>query len=89
MIHTFFRELGWALAIVETTRFFTEYATLHRLLTNSLLQKYSVAIQWYKELFKRVESTQEYMIEINNKSIYKVKLNLYNLGKIFILANER
>ena len=29
------------------------------------------------------------MIEIINKSIYKVKLNLYSLGKIFILANER
>ena len=48
-----------------------------------------VLLQWYKELFKRVESTQKYIIEINNKSIYKVKLNLYSLGKIFILANDR
>ena len=48
-----------------------------------------VLLQWYKKLFKRVESTQKYMIEINNKSIYKFKLNLYSLGKIFILANER
>ena len=38
-------------------------------------------LQWYKELFKRVESTQKYMIEINNKSVYKVKLNLHSLGK--------
>ena len=48
-----------------------------------------VLLQWYKELFKRVESTQKYTIEINNKSIHKVKLNLYSLGKIFILANKR
>ena len=46
-------------------------------------------LQWYKKLFKRVEGTQKYMIEINNKSVYKVKLNLHSLGKMFILANER
>ena len=48
-----------------------------------------VLLQWYKELFRRLESTQKYTIEINNKSVYKVKLNLHSLGKIFILANER
>ena len=48
-----------------------------------------VLLQWYKKLFERVEGTQKYMIEINNKSVYKVKLNLYSLGKRFILANER
>ena len=47
-----------------------------------------VLLQWYKELFKRVESTQKYTIDINNKIIHKVKLNLYSLGKIFILANK-
>ena len=48
-----------------------------------------VLLQWYKELFKRVEGTQKYMIEINNKSVYKVKLNLHRLGERFILANKR
>ena len=46
-------------------------------------------LQRHKELFKWVESAQKYMIEIINKSIYKVKLNLYSLGKMFILPNER
>jgi hypothetical protein len=40
-----------------------------------------VLLQWYKELFKRVESTQKYTIDINNKIIHKVKLNLYSLAK--------
>ena len=48
-----------------------------------------VLLQWYKELFKGVKGTQKYKIEINNKSVYKVKLNLHSLRNMFILANER
>ena len=35
-----------------------------------------VLLQWYKELFKRVEGTQKYMIEINNKSTLQSQTQL-------------
>ena len=59
----FFRELGWALAIVET-RFFLQNTQHSSGFQQTVCRKNIVLLQWYNELFKRVESTQEYMFEI-------------------------
>ena len=73
----------------RNNKIFYRISNIPQALNKQFAAKIMVLLEWYKELFKRVESTQKYIIEINNKSIYKVKLNLYSLGKIFILANDR